>query len=283
MRVLVTGSSGQLGAEIARQLSGTSEVIGLDPRPGRWTTVLGAVEQRDLVFRAVEGVDAVVHTASLHAPHVAAQSKGRFIDVNVQGTLNLLEAAAALGVKRFLYTSTTSIYGHALEARDRAVWVSEELFPWPRDIYDVTKQAAEGLCELAHRERGLAVLVLRTSRFFPEEARVMAIHRLYRGVDVRDAAAAHVLALDERAPRWGVYVISARSPFQPSDVEALWADAPAVIRRRCPEVEAEFARRGWALPARIDRVYAIDRAERELGYRPRFNVLEHLTEAPPPR
>lgn len=276
MRVLVTGVSGQLGSTIAQLLQGRHEVIGLDPAPSPGRTHEGGVEDRKLVSELMKGVDAVMHVASLHAPHVPKTSKARFVNINVHGTLNLLETAVAAGVQRFIYTSTTSVYGEALSAPNRAVWIDEEVTPRPRDIYDVTKHAAEELCRVVHLETNLPVIILRASRYFPQPPNVTAVHRLYRGADVRDVAEAHLLALERVELPWGIYNISARSPFQPEDVWELQSNAPTVIRRRCPDLIEEFAARGWELPQSIDRVYAIGRADRELGYAPRFNYQEYL-------
>ena len=74
------------------------------------------------------------------------------------------------GVGAFVFTSTTSAFG----ARSRpppgapASWITEDVVPVPRNIYGVTKVAAEDLCELVHRDHALPCVVLRTSRFFPE-------------------------------------------------------------------------------------------------------------------
>ena len=275
-RVLVTGSSGQLGAEICRQLSGEYQVTGLDTAPGPFTQVIGSVDDRVLVFAQVARVDAVIHVASLHAPHRELLPKSRFVDVNVQGALHLLEAAAEHRCQRFVYTSTTSVYGHAMEPRaDAAIWVTEELAPGPRDIYDVTKLAAEQLCRLVHEETGLPVITLRTSRFYPQPRELLAIHRLHRGLDVRDCAWAHRLALESPVP-FGLYNISARSPFRREDLTELLHDASAVIRRRAPTVAGLLLQQGIPLPSRLDRVYIIERAEAELGFHPRFNALELL-------
>jgi nucleoside-diphosphate-sugar epimerase len=275
-KLLVTGSSGRLGAELCRQLSGSCEVTGLDAAPGPFTQVVGSVDDRARMFDLVAGVDAVLHVASLHAPHRESLPKSRFVEVNVQGTLHLLEAAAKHGCRRFVYTSTTSVYGRAMEPRgEAAVWVTEELTPEPRDIYDVTKLAAEQLCRLVHAETGLPVTILRTSRFYPQPEESLAIHRLHRGLDVRDCAWAHRLALDSQVP-FGLYNISARSPFQREDLPELLRDAPGVVGRRAPDVARLLERRGIPIPRSLDRVYVIERAEAELGFHPRFNALELL-------
>lgn len=279
-RVLITGSSGQLGSEVARLLADDYELIGLDLLPGPRTTVTGSVTERERLFELLRGVDAVIHTAALHARHRETHSASQFVDVNVQGTLNLLEAAAANGVRRVVYTSTTSLYGQAMQPQGgQAVWVDEVLTPRPRDIYDVTKIAAEGLCQISAQGGGPACISLRVSRFFPEPARETAVYRAYRGLDVRDAAAAHRLALKSELPGYEVFNIAAKSPFGRADLPELWRDAPAVFERYFSGVQAEFARRGWALPEQVDRVYVVEKAERLLGYRPRFNFAELLAAA----
>jgi nucleoside-diphosphate-sugar epimerase len=283
VRVLVTGSSGQLGAVVARELqSQQHEVTAVDLVPGNETTQSGSVTDRDLTFDLARGCDAIIHTASLHAAHLQTHSAAQFIDTNLHGTLNLLDAAAAHGIRRFVYTSTTSLYGHAMERADQAVWVTEDLVPQPRDIYDITKIAAEQLCAAAAaRQRPqMTCLSLRVSRFFAEDPRLLAIYRLYRGVDVRDAAAAHVLALEAPLSGYDVFNISAHSPFAKDHLHRLKFGAAAVLRAQFPWIDEAFQRRAWDLPASIDRVYVTEKAERVLHYRPKFGLVQFLQESP---
>ncbi|WP_126598288.1 NAD-dependent epimerase/dehydratase family protein [Dictyobacter aurantiacus] len=278
MRILITGSSGHLGAAIAEQLTQEHQPIGLDLTSGRWTRYVGDITERELIWRAVRGVDAIIHTASLHQPQMATHSRQQFITSNISGTLNLLEAAVQHGVSRFVYTSTTSLYGRALEPRDKAVWVSEDLAPQPRDIYDITKIAAEELCRDIALSTGLAVTCLRVARFFAQTPRLQALYRLYRGVDVRDAARAHVLAVNSQGGAFDILNISASSPFQQSDLSLLLSDPAVVLRRRTPHVVEAFAQRGWPLPTSIDRVYDITRAKHHLGYQSIYGFDECLRE-----
>ncbi|WP_437677773.1 NAD-dependent epimerase/dehydratase family protein [Sorangium sp. So ce131] len=302
MRILVTGSAGHLGEALVRTLRHMShEVVGLDILASPFTDQVGSIVDRAHVRRCMEGVDAVLHTATLHKPHVATHSRQAFVDTNVTGTLNLLEEATSARVRCFIFTSTTSAFGVALTppAGAPAAWVTEDVAPVPKNIYGVTKTAAEDLCALFHRARGLPCLVLRTARFFPEEddskatreayddGNVKANEYLHRRVDLEDVVSAHLLAV-ERAPSlgFGRYILSATTPFSPEDLPGLRADAPLVVKRRFPDYEAEYARRGWKMFPSIDRVYVNERARKELGWRPRYDfryVLDRLIAGEDPR
>ena len=287
MKILVTGSSGHLGEALARTLQGTKhQVLGLDRRASPFTGSVGTITDRDFVRQCVQGVDAVIHTATLHKPHVVTHARQDFVDTNITGTLNLLEEALSAGVSSFIFTSTTSTFGRALTPPSgaQAAWVTEDVRPVPKNVYGVTKTAAEDLCQLFHRLHGLACVVLRTSRFFPEadddpavrgaydDGNVKANEYLYRRVDLQDVVDAHVLAL-EKAPSigFGRYIISATTPFQPDDLANLRLHAPQVVERRVPEYAEEYARRGWRMFPGIERVYVNERARRELGWRPRYD------------
>jgi nucleoside-diphosphate-sugar epimerase len=223
----------------------------------------------------------VIHGGALHKPDIVRYPAQAFIDVNVTGTLNLLEAARAAGHDRFVFTSTTSLMiTDAIRAEQsaEAVWLDEASGPLaPRNIYGVTKLGAEHLCRLAHLEHGLACMVLRTARFFPEEddthralsgANMKANEFLNRRLTVEDAARAHLVAL-EKAPAigFGTFILSAPTPFSREECAALKADAPAAIARHFPDAAALYARQDWQLPASIGRVYDAGLAERMLGFR----------------
>ena len=277
------------------------ELVGLDVLPSPRTTVVGSVVDRDLVRGCVQGVDAVIHAATLHKPHVGSHGRRDFVDTNVTGTLNLLEEAVAAGVGRFVFTSSTTTFGRALSPPPGApaAWITEDVVPVPKNIYGATKVAAEDLCELVHRDHGLPCVVLRTSRFFPEaddrddvrsaydDLNLKVNELLYRRADIADVVSAHRLAL-ARAPEIGFarLVVSATTPFAPEDLAALGADAPAVVRARLPAYEAIYAERGWRMFPRLDRVYVNARARDVLGWTPRYDfaaALERLAAGEDPR
>ena len=280
-KILVTGSSGQLGREIVGQLREKAyDVIGVDIVPSPMTDALLDVRDKARVLAATQSVDAVIHTAAVHGKQYAlGYPRTAFTTTNIDGTLHLLEACVAHGIRKFLYTSTTSIYGHALTDDREAVWVDEALPPDPRDIYDITKLTAELLCRDFFGKEGVQATVLRVSRFLPEPENTVAIHRLYRGLDERDGAAAHLLALEKTFDRFEVFNVAAKSPFTKADLKGLKTNPGAVIQTYYPDAARVFAARQWAFPPSIDRVYAVDKAERLLGYAPQHNFGELLAAA----
>lgn len=274
MKILVTGSTGRVGRAIYVRLCAEHQVVGLDRAPSSTADVVAPLADTERLREALRGVDAVIHTAALHAPQVGLVSDEDFHAVNVAGTAALLRAAQEAGVRRFVFTSTTALYGAASTPPGRAGWTTEATPPQPRSIYHHTKLQAEALLEAAAGRDGLAVTVLRMSRCFPEPAPLMAAYRLHRGVDARDVADAHALALQQCEPGWRRYVVSGATPFLAEDAEALLRDAPAVITQRMPALAEAFAQRGWALPASIDRVYDPSLARRELGWQAQHGYAE---------
>jgi UDP-glucose 4-epimerase len=287
MKILITGSSGHLGEALCRTLKNTdNEVVGVDLLPSKFTDFVGNITEPAFVKNCMKGVQAVIHTATLHKPHVATHSRQQFVDTNITGTLNLLEEAHAGGVQGFIFTSTTSVFGDALtpEASEPAAWITEEVVPKPKNIYGVTKTAAEDLCQLFHRNHRLPCLVLRTSRFFPEadDNREIRLHYedanakvnefLYRRAEIEDVVSAHLLALQKaREIGFSKYIISATSPFSKEDLQKLNQNAPEVIKYLFPEYEAIYKQRNWRMFPKIGRVYVNDKARRDLGWYPKYD------------
>jgi nucleoside-diphosphate-sugar epimerase len=292
---LVTGSAGHLGEALVRVLRAAGRPArGVDLLASPCTGVVGSITDPAVVERCMDGVVDVVHAATLHKPHVATHSRQQFVDTNLTGTLTLLEAAVRVRVRCFVFTSTTSAFGDALTppAGAPAAWITEDVAPVPKNIYGATKVAAEDLCQLAHRNQGLACVILRTSRFFPDAdddptqraAHSDANHKvnefLNRRHDLEDTVSAHLCAID-RAPAlgFGRYIISATTPLHRDDAALLRRDAPAAVSRRVPGWEAIYAQLGWQMPSSIDRVYDSSRARADLGWQPRHDFASALARA----
>jgi UDP-glucose 4-epimerase len=280
MRVVVTGSSGRVGRAIwVRLVADGHDVVGFDAAPSSTAAVVARLDDDVALRRALAGADAVVHAAALHAPHVGTCSEADFRRVNVDGTRALLDAAAAAGARRIVFTSTTALYGAAAEGVTAAAWIDESTTPQPQTIYHCTKLEAEALLAEAARASGPSLRVLRMSRCFPEPAPAMAVLRLHRGVDARDVAAAHALALAHAGEAAETFVVSGATPFRREDAAMLAQQADTVLRLRAPALCAAFAARCWPLPRAIDRVYDPARALARFGWTPRHDwtaVLDAL-------
>ncbi|XWN33930.1 MAG: NAD(P)-dependent oxidoreductase [Devosia sp.] len=292
MTILVTGSAGHLGEAVMRILTAQGvPALGIDIKQSAFTTRVGSILDRAFMDEVVRGASAIIHAATLHKPHVATHGKSAFITTNVEGTLTVLESAAAHGVRSVVFSSTTSTFGDANRpAPDRpAAWIDETVTPIPRNIYGVTKVAGEDLCHLFARKHGLNVLVLRFSRFFPESDDNPSVRQTYDGpnaklneltyrrVELEDAANAALLAA-ERAPAIGFdrYIISATTPFRREDVADLRTDAPAVLSKRVPGMAEAFERLGYTMFPSLDRVYDNEKARQELGWAPRYDFAYAL-------
>ncbi|ORY39432.1 NAD dependent epimerase/dehydratase family protein [Rhizoclosmatium globosum] len=289
--VLVTGAAGHLGAALMLELPSLGyRPLGIDILPSETTSVQGSISDRDFVASLVKanpGIRHVVHTATLHKPHVDSHSVQDFIDTNVTGTQVLLEAAATLtALESFLFISTTSTFGAALSPSpgSPAAWINESVTPIPKNIYGITKCAAEDLCFLAYKKQRLPVLVLRTSRFFPEQdddeqrraalddSNLKVLELVYRRVDVADVVSACVAGMkNARRIGWSKFIISAPTPFQndAETLEVLNRDAKSVFERVVPQSVQVFEQR-------LDRVYDSGKAVKELGWKPVYTFERAL-------
>lgn len=276
MRIVLTGSSGRVGRAIFSALAGRHDVIGIDRSPFSTTHITGDFADEARLRSAFAHADAVIHTAALHAPHVGCVQDAEFQRINVDGTRMVAEAAIVAGVERLVFTSTTALYGYAV-SENACTFIDEDTPPQPKTIYHRTKLDAESLLETMAGPR-LSIRVLRMSRSFPEPADIMAAYRLHRGIDIRDVADAHGLALTNAGKDFQRYIISAATPFAADDCIALAKDAASVIRLRAPAFADSFEQRSWRLPATIDRIYSPSKAQDGLGWKAQFGFEEVLAQ-----
>jgi len=285
LRALVTGSSGHLGEALVRVLRAAGhECVGLDLASSPYTTIVGSIDDPGSVRDAMPGIDVVFHAATLHKPHLVTHSHQQFVATNVSGTLALLEESTRAGVRSFVFTSSTSVFGDALRPPEGrpAAWITEDVVPEPKNIYGITKLAAENLVRLFHRKHGLGCIVLRTSRFFPDEdddpdmrrnyadANIKTNEVLFRRADIEDIVTAHLLAAAKAASiGFGCFIASSTTPFGRDDAALLRRDAATVVQRYVPRYREVYDRLGWRMFPAIDRVYDNSRARDVLDWTPR--------------
>jgi UDP-glucose 4-epimerase len=272
MKILVTGSAGQLGSATVELLrKHDHKVTGADIISSATTDLVLDIKDKQAVLKATQGYDSVIHMAAIHGKHYAlGYPREPFIDTNIYGTLHLLNACVANGINKFLYISTTSIYGNAMVNEKQAVWVTEQLQEQPRDIYDITKQTAEQLCRDFFYKEGLQTSVYRVGRFLPEDNNLKTNHRLYRGLDERDGAEALRLALQHTFGDFEIFNITSGSPFTEDELVRLKHSPVEVIKTHYPDIEQIYKAKNWVLPESIDRVYICDKAKKQLGYTPKY-------------
>lgn len=278
-KIVITGSSGRIGRALHWKLCGNFHVTGIDITPTSATSKIVDIRNYDQLLRSFKGVDAIFHTAALHAPHVGIASEKDFYDINVNATENICKAALESGVSQVVFTSTTALFGYANFGKDKAVWIDEQTKPEPKTIYHKTKLEAEQLLK-EYANNNLEISVIRMSRCFPEPVQMMAVYRLHRGIDYRDVAEAHILAARlKKDKHFDIYIISGNTPFLKSDCQMLFENPEVVIRERQPRLAQEFDKRGWKFPQSIDRVYYSSYAQQKLNWSPRrdaFDVIKQF-------
>jgi UDP-glucose 4-epimerase len=276
MKILVTGSAGRVGRAIYIKLMNSHDVVGLDKTPCSTADIIGDICDPTVIAKALTGIDVIVHTAALHAPHVGLVSDAEFQAVNVEATEQLALQGINAGVKHFIFTSTTALYGYASTPKGQAGWIDEQVTPQPKSVYHRSKIQAEQRLQAIATRFNLPVTVLQMSRCFPEPADYMALYRLTRGIDARDVANAHLAAVERRLAGFKRFIISGKTPFQRADCVAIYQHADRLLTAQCPELAREFKRRGWALPVSLDRIYDSSAAQTQLDWQPKYDAASVL-------
>jgi nucleoside-diphosphate-sugar epimerase len=168
MKLCVTGGAGFIGSNLVDRLVALGhEVVVLDNLStgrvenladvrGRVRFVEGDLREPSEVAEAVKGCEVVFHQAALAAVARSVEQPQEVFDVNVTGTLNVLEAARSLGVRRVVFASSSSVYGDAVTLPK-----TESAAVRPLSPYAATKAAGEGLLAAWHATYGLETVALR--------------------------------------------------------------------------------------------------------------------------
>ncbi len=240
MKILITGAAGRVGRHIYVDLMKNHEVLSVDKTPCSTVDFIGDICDEKLMMQALTNTDVIVHTAALHAPHVNLASDDDFQRINVDATEKLMLMGIHKGIKHFVFTSTTALYGYASTPSGQAGWVNEQTTPQPKSIYHRSKISAEKRLQELSEEYKVPVTVLQMSRCFPEPADFMSVYRLNRGVDARDVASAHACAINKRLSGFRRFIISAKTPFTKDLCESLYVKADELIDAYVPKLGHEF-------------------------------------------
>lgn len=170
MRVLITGGAGFIGSHIAEYFNGKAEIRIFDNLRTGYKHNLdgldvefieGDICDRAAVKAAMQGVDYVFHLAAMVSVPESMFKPGECVDINVHGLLNVLEEAAAAGVKKLCFSTSAAIYGD-----NPVVPKLETMIPEPKSPYAITKLDGEYYCNMFTREGKLQTACLRYFNVF---------------------------------------------------------------------------------------------------------------------
>ena len=171
MKILITGGAGFIGSHIVELYQDKAEEIRVldNLRTGyrhnldglRHTFLEGSITDRELVRKAVEGIDYIFHMAALVSVPESMAKPVECVDINVCGLLNVLEEASAAGVKKLVFASSAAIYGD-----NPTVPKLETMLPEPKSPYAITKLDGEFYCGMFQNESRLETAALRFFNVF---------------------------------------------------------------------------------------------------------------------
>ncbi len=168
MKVLVTGSSGQLGSYVCERMYDSHDVLGFDMMLARvegMESILGDVRRRDDVREAVRGVDVVIHCAAQVSVERSMEDPVLDATTNVMGTVYMLHEAALSGVRRFVHISSAAVLGNP-----RRVPIDEEHPTEPTSNYGASKLAGERLARAYAVSHDMEIVAIRPFNFYSPRA-----------------------------------------------------------------------------------------------------------------
>jgi NAD dependent epimerase/dehydratase len=254
---------------------------------GRFEVFAGDIRDPNGVREAMRGCDRVLHLAALIAIPYSYHSPDTYVDTNIRGTLNILQAARELGVKQVIHTSTSEVYGTA-----RFVPITEEHPLQPQSPYSATKIAADQLALSFHYSFATPVTIIRPfNTYGPRQSaraviptvitqiangssriRLGAIHPTRDFNHVQDTVAAFVAALNTEGTAGEVINVGSNFEISIGDLVGLIAEVMG-----CEvEIESE-SERLRPVNSEVERLWADNRrAIERLRWQPRYAGLDGL-------
>ena len=285
MKILITGAAGESASDFAPWIARYHDVRLTDVAEPTVDLEFTAadISEPTCVGRLVEGVDAVVHFAALLPFEYGTAA---FCDTNVKGTMMLLEAAAATGVQRFVYASTTWATGHGVE--EGSLPVDEESPARPVEVYGLTKLMGELAAEFYGRTTPMTTVVARVARYhrYPDlgpngeiewrkaDYAALAYEMLKAGQGLynpTDLCTAMKACLEAEVDGCARYVFANELPYTAEDAAQVAEAPPPVLERAYPGA-AEFLAEMGVHPPPAKGFYSVAKAKLELGWRNEYNL-----------
>lgn len=305
MNILVTGAAGFIGSHLCERLIGNGcTVVGVDnfddfydPRIKRRN--IGNCRQAER-FHLIEadirdaaamdealgrGVDVIVHLAAKAGVRPSIAEPLVYADVNINGTMVLLEAAKKHAIGKFVFASSSSVYGN----NEKVPFSEDDNVDFPISPYAATKKACELICHTYHHLCGTSITCLRFFTVYgPRQRPDLAIHKFARLIErgepipvygdgsmmrdftyIDDIIDGAVAAID-KCSGFNIYNLGESHPIKVNDLIAEIEDALGrkAIKEHLPPQ-----------PGDVERTYAdVTRAARDLGYHPKTNIRTGLAQ-----
>lgn len=281
-KVLITGAGGNLGRVLAPALAEKGyEPVLMDYRliESDFKFIRADVTRKEDVYKAVQGVDAIVHAAALHGIHLSKYNRDDFWSLNVEGTFNIYEAAREFGVKKVLLCSTMGVYGYGIQQSPDSFTVVDENLPLlPGDFYGLSKKLCEEMAQFYSRSHNIQTIAYRLGMFVPENFLRYGFRLLKGGVDDRDVAKAFLLGLENDAISFDAFNIMAEVPFSPDEFKRWRKEPTDLLEEHFPGASELMKRLGVNTEELLHMwghtYWSIDKAKALLGYEPQYNFRE---------
>ena len=267
MRVLITGAGGSLGTALADTIGDRHDLVLSDVEPLETDHEFLEVDVRDpdQIHDAAAGVDAIVHTPAWHGVHTDERSEREFWELNVDGTYNTFEAAAAHGVEKVVFAS------------------SQAALAGTGGKYAFTKTVGETTAEYFARNHDLRAIAVRPAAFaiHTGDRKTYGERLLRNAVDRRDVVGVTVAALENDSIEYGAYSVVRDDPYTEDELER-WADDPIGVLehyvddagRLVDEYDVELADEvnlNGGFPGS-----SMDETKADLDYEPRYTFVTFL-------
>lgn len=291
MKTIVTGGAGFLGTHLCRALHAAGhEVLVIDLKQNKeFTSVVADVRDKDRMLELVKDVVAVFHLAAFLDVGESVANPYNYIENNVVGSLNVLEAMRRNGVKNFIFSSTAAVYGEPT-----VVPITEDSRTMPINPYGASKLAMEALISSYAYNHGITGVGLRYFNLFgPEEHHEPETHAIPRFIDqikhgkevtvwgtgehqrdyiyISDIVDAHILALEFMQKEPGKYHYFNLSTENPTSVMQVIETVAAAIGKE-PNIKFFPPRPGDPLLLYAD----ASKAREQLGWTPKMSFKEGI-------
>ncbi|MDD5328193.1 MAG: SDR family NAD(P)-dependent oxidoreductase [Phycisphaerae bacterium] len=302
MKVLVTGTAGFIGSHLSERLLAEGlTVVGVDnfddfydPQIKRqnieaclknknFQLIEADIRDSSAMDKAVAGIDTIVHLAARAGVRPSIEKPLLYADVNINGTMVLLEAAKKHKVGKFVFASSSSVYGN-----NKKVPFSEaDNVDFPISPYAATKKACESICHTYHHLYGIAVNCLRFFTVYgPRQRPDLAIHKFAKLIEQGKPIPVYG---DGSMSRDFTYiddiikgVVAAMNKCTGFEIYNLGESRPITVNDLIAEIEKALDKKTIKKylppqPGDVERTYAdVTKAVRELGYKPNTTIQAGL-------